>query len=114
MRAGRSRGPKGATASVDGGRHSGEAASVGDPTSAAGPSASVRIAVAGAGGRMGQALIEAVLAASDLALAGALDLPGSVAQGTDAGARFGRTTGIRVAMDVDAVLRGVDVLVDFT
>lgn len=82
--------------------------------SAAGPSPSVRIAVAGAGGRMGQALIEAVLAARDLALAGALDLPDSVAQGADAGARFGRTTGIRVAMDVDAVLRGVDVLVDFT
>jgi len=75
---------------------------------------SVRIAVAGAGGRMGQALIDAVLAAPDLALAGALDLPDSVAQGTDAGARCGRTTGVRVASDVDAVLRGVDVLVDFT
>ena len=37
---------------------------------------SLRVAVAGAGGRMGQALIEAVLAAPDLALAAALDVAG--------------------------------------
>ena len=73
-----------------------------------------RIAVAGAGGRMGQALIEATLAASDLALAGALDLPGSAAAGQDAGARFGRVTGVAVGSDVDAALAAADVLIDFT
>lgn len=37
---------------------------------------SVRVAIAGAGGRMGRTLIEATLAASDLSLAAALDVPG--------------------------------------
>ena len=43
--------------------------------------APLRIAIAGASGRMGQMLIEAVLAAPDLQLAGALDIAGSTAQG---------------------------------
>ncbi|HET7032760.1 MAG TPA: 4-hydroxy-tetrahydrodipicolinate reductase, partial [Casimicrobiaceae bacterium] len=34
----------------------------------------VRVAIAGAGGRMGQALIEAVLSDRELALAAALDV----------------------------------------
>ena len=74
----------------------------------------VRVAVAGAAGRMGQALIEATLASDDLALAGALDVPGSSAMGGDAGERFGRTTGVRVASDVDAILSACDVFIDFT
>jgi len=74
----------------------------------------VRIAVAGAGGRMGQALIEAVLADSQCQLAAALDIAGSPAEGRDAGERFGRATGIAVASDVDAALRAADVLIDFT
>jgi len=73
-----------------------------------------RIAVAGAGGRMGQALIEATLAAPDLALAAAFDLPESPASGQDAGARFGRVTGVAVGSDVDAALAAADVLIDFT
>ncbi len=72
------------------------------------------IAIAGAGGRMGQALIEATLGAADLALAAALDVPGSAALGRDAGERFGRTSGITIGSDVDAALRGADVLIDFT
>ena len=36
-----------------------------------------RIAIAGAGGRMGQGLVAAVLAAPDLALAAALDVTGA-------------------------------------
>ena len=36
-----------------------------------------RIAIAGAGGRMGQALVEAVLADPGLILSAALDVPGS-------------------------------------
>jgi 4-hydroxy-tetrahydrodipicolinate reductase len=74
----------------------------------------VRLAIAGAGGRMGQALIEATLASDDLTLAGALDIGGSPALGLDAGARCGRSTGVRVASDVDAVVGNCDVLVDFT
>ena len=45
-----------------------------------------RIAVSGAGGRMGQMLIEAVLASDDCALSGALDLAASPLLGVDAAA----------------------------
>ena len=76
--------------------------------------AAVRIAVAGAGGRMGQALIEAVLADRESALAAALDIAGSPAAGRDAGERFGRATGVCVSVDVDAAVRAAEVLIDFT
>ncbi len=44
---------------------------------------------------MGRMLIEAVLQADDLQLAGALDVAGSPALGQDAGAFLGRTLGVR-------------------
>ena len=74
----------------------------------------VRVAIAGAGGRMGQALIEATLAATDLTLAGALDVAGSPVIGADAGERCGGSTGVHVVSDVDAVVAAADVLIDFT
>ncbi|CAG1010108.1 4-hydroxy-tetrahydrodipicolinate reductase [Burkholderiales bacterium] len=74
----------------------------------------IRIAIAGAGGRMGQALIATVLAAPDLALAAALDVPDAASCGRDAGTPMGRATGITVGTDVDAALALADVLVDFT
>jgi 4-hydroxy-tetrahydrodipicolinate reductase len=73
-----------------------------------------RIAVAGAGGRMGLALIEATLAATDLTLGAAFDMPGAPAAGHDAGARFGRVTGIMVGDAVGDAVRAADVLIDFT
>ncbi|MDD5002063.1 MAG: 4-hydroxy-tetrahydrodipicolinate reductase, partial [Thiomonas arsenitoxydans] len=45
-----------------------------------------RIAIAGASGRMGRTLVEAVLAAPDCSIGAALDMPGSPALGQDAGA----------------------------
>ena len=74
----------------------------------------VRVAIAGAGGRMGQALIDATLAAPDLTLAGALDVAGSPMLGVDAGAQLGRSTGVRIVADIDAVADTCDVLIDFT
>ena len=74
----------------------------------------VRLAIAGAAGRMGQALIEASLAMPEVALTAALDVPGSPAQDRDAGERFGRATGVKVGHDVRKLLRGADVLIDFT
>jgi 4-hydroxy-tetrahydrodipicolinate reductase len=74
----------------------------------------VRIAVAGAGGRMGQALIEATLSDRELALAAAFDMAGSPLVGHDAGERFGRTTGVLVGTDADAAAAAADVLIDFT
>lgn len=74
----------------------------------------VRVAIAGAGGRMGQALVDAALAAADVELMAALDVADSPAIGSDAGARSGRTTGVRIAADAAAALAHADVLVDFT
>ncbi len=72
------------------------------------------IAIAGAGGRMGQALIEATLATPGFALAAALDVPGAAGIGRDAGERFGCATGVIVGCDIDAAVAAADVLIDFT
>ena len=74
----------------------------------------LRIAVAGASGRMGRMLVEAVLAAPDFALAGALDQAGSAALGQDAGAFAGRATGVTITDDLRAGLAQAQVLIDFT
>jgi 4-hydroxy-tetrahydrodipicolinate reductase len=74
----------------------------------------LNVAVAGAGGRMGRMLIEAVLASGDCRLSGALDMPGSPALGQDAGAFAGRETGVAVTANLHAGLAGADVLIDFT
>lgn len=73
-----------------------------------------RIAIAGASGRMGRMLVEAVRDADDCALAGALDIPGSPAVGTDAGAFAGLATGVAITADLREGLKNADVLIDFT
>jgi len=75
---------------------------------------SMKIAVAGASGRMGRMLIEAVLGAGDAKLAGALDVADSPAIGRDAGDFLGRATGVRVTASLDEGLAGADFLIDFT
>lgn len=72
------------------------------------------IAIGGCGGRMGQALIEAVLGAPDLALTGAIEVAHSPLLGRDAGERGGRRTDVNVTADLDEGLRGARVLIDFT
>jgi 4-hydroxy-tetrahydrodipicolinate reductase len=78
------------------------------------PASAVKVAIAGASGRMGHMLIEAVLAAPDCQLHGALDVPGSAALGQDAGAWLGRHTGVAITADLRTGLSGADVLIDFT
>jgi 4-hydroxy-tetrahydrodipicolinate reductase len=73
-----------------------------------------KIAIAGASGRMGQMLIEAVRAADDCVLTGALDVSTSPAIGRDAGAFSGQTTGVHITSDLVAGLKGSEVLIDFT
>jgi 4-hydroxy-tetrahydrodipicolinate reductase len=63
---------------------------------------------------MGRMLVEAVLGSADCTLAGALDMPGSAAIGQDAAAFLGRHAGVVISDDLDAGLRGADVLIDFT
>jgi 4-hydroxy-tetrahydrodipicolinate reductase len=74
----------------------------------------LRVAIAGASGRMGQMLIEAVLKADDLVLAGALDVAGSPALGRDAGALLGAPQGVAITDDLDQGLAKAQVLIDFT
>lgn len=73
-----------------------------------------RICVAGASGRMGRMLIEAVLASGDCTLSGALDIAGSAFEGRDATAFAGRESGILITPDFRQGLKGSDVLIDFT
>ncbi|MGG1947235.1 4-hydroxy-tetrahydrodipicolinate reductase [Trinickia sp. NRRL B-1857] len=73
-----------------------------------------KIAIAGASGRMGRMLIEAVLNDPDTTLAGALDRAGSPQLGEDAGAFLGQHTGVALTDDLDGVLAGADCLIDFT
>ncbi|TMH11584.1 MAG: 4-hydroxy-tetrahydrodipicolinate reductase [Betaproteobacteria bacterium] len=74
----------------------------------------LRIAVAGASGRMGRMLIEAVSAADDLVLVGALDVSGSAAIGQDASAFLGQPCGVAIGADLQAGLANAQVLIDFT
>ena len=74
----------------------------------------MRVAIAGASGRMGRVLVEAVLAADDCHLVGALDIAASPALGQDAGAFAGRHTGVAITADLDAGLHDAQVLIDFT
>jgi 4-hydroxy-tetrahydrodipicolinate reductase len=74
----------------------------------------IQFAVAGAGGRMGRMLIEAVQASGDGVLAAALDVPGSPAVGRDAGEALGVATGVRIETDIDSALAGAGCLIDFT
>ena len=73
----------------------------------------MRIAIAGASGRMGRTLIEAVLGAGDLRLAAALDAEASPLLGRDAGEAVGSQCGILVTADL-AALASADCLIDFT
>jgi 4-hydroxy-tetrahydrodipicolinate reductase len=77
-------------------------------------SVAARVVIAGSGGRMGQTLIEALLAQPDLVLVGALDVAASPLAGRDAGERFARATGVAISADVAGALRNADVLIDFT
>jgi len=74
----------------------------------------IPIAVAGASGRMGRMLVEAVLASGDCRLSGALDVPGSPAIGQDAAAFLGKPCGVAVTSDLRLGLQGAQVLIDFT
>jgi 4-hydroxy-tetrahydrodipicolinate reductase len=74
----------------------------------------LRVAIAGSAGRMGQTLIEAVLADETLTLAAALEQPGHAALGRAPAAGAGKTGALRVTDDVTAALEASDVLIDFT
>ncbi|MDU0810469.1 MAG: 4-hydroxy-tetrahydrodipicolinate reductase [Burkholderia sp.] len=74
----------------------------------------MKIAIAGASGRMGRILIEAILKDPDMKLTGVLSRSNGVHFGQDAGLFLGKKTGIMLTNDIDAVLSNSDYLIDFT
>ena len=74
----------------------------------------VRVAIAGASGRMGRALLDAATSTEGIVLAGALDIAGSPCAGRDAGELCAAAQGVVVATDAAAALAACDVLIDFT
>jgi len=73
-----------------------------------------RIAVSGAAGRMGQALVRCACSLPTVQLVAALEQAGHAALGRDAGAVAGlEPCGVRITDDTEAV-RAADVLIDFT
>ncbi|UCG97954.1 MAG: 4-hydroxy-tetrahydrodipicolinate reductase [Burkholderiales bacterium] len=73
----------------------------------------VRLAIAGASGRMGRMLVEAALADPAMEITVALDRADSPELGRDCGDFLGRRTGVAIDADLDR-LAGADVLIDFT
>ena len=83
-------------------------------TSTSSPTTPWRVAVAGASGRMGRMLVEAIQNSGDCVLTAALDLPGSPALGMDAAAFLGQTSGAVIESDLKSALSKADFLIDFT
>lgn len=75
----------------------------------------MRLIVAGAGGRMGRTLVKAIAETKGLALAGALEGPGSPLLGKDAGELAGLgANDVKITADAAALLDKADGVVDFT
>src|SRR6185369_14735745 len=75
----------------------------------------IKIAVCGAAGRMGGRIIVAVNEAQGVELSGALERPGHPMLGQDAGMLAGTgPLGVKVTDDINAVVEGCDVMIDFT
>jgi len=74
----------------------------------------MKIAIAGATGRMGKMLIEAVLNCTDAELVGALEHASCPLLGEDAGAFLGKKTGVVITSDITKALSSAEFLIDFT
>lgn len=74
-----------------------------------------KVAVVGAAGRMGKALIQAVSDAEGMILGAAIERPGSTLIGADAGELVGiGRTGVTIQNALEAVVDDFDVVIDFT
>ena len=74
----------------------------------------IQVAVAGASGRMGHMLIEALRDTPECQLAGALDIPSSLGIGNDATGFLGQASGVTIESDIRKGLINSQVLIDFT
>ena len=74
----------------------------------------LRVAIAGASGRMGQMLAQALTEAADCQLVGALDVASSVFIGNDATGFLGQASGVVIQSNLHVGLQNAHVLIDFT
>lgn len=74
----------------------------------------IKLAVAGASGRMGHMLIEAIAADPQLILCGALGIEQSAGLGGDAAGFTGQPAGVLITSDLAVGLAQADCLIDFT
>ena len=74
----------------------------------------VKLAIAGASGRMGRMLIEAALKDESVQVVAALDREDSPLLGRDAGELVGATLGVTISTNVDAAFQLADCMIDFT
>jgi 4-hydroxy-tetrahydrodipicolinate reductase len=74
----------------------------------------IRVAIAGASGRMGRMLIEAALKDEGVTLAAAFDRPGNSFVGRDAGELAGAACGVVIGDDPRVAIAAADCLIDFT
>ena len=77
--------------------------------------ADMRLIVAGAGGRMGRALVRVISETPGAVLAGALEAPGSELLGKDAGVLAGLPeNGVKLSADLWTLSANADGILDFT
>ena len=75
----------------------------------------MKVAIAGAGGRMGRTLVKAIAESKGLVVSGALEPAGSPLIGKDAGELAGLgKSGVVLTADADAALAQADGVIDFT
>lgn len=74
----------------------------------------MRMVIAGAAGRMGRTLLEAVSRDASMTLAAAFDVAGSPMIGRDSGEAAGAACGVMIGSDAQAAIKAGDCLVDFT
>ena len=74
----------------------------------------IHVAIAGAGGRMGRALLAAAAAQSGFAVTGTFEHESSTLLGRDAGELSANAKGVVITADVTAGLANAHVLIDFT
>jgi 4-hydroxy-tetrahydrodipicolinate reductase len=77
--------------------------------------ADIRLLIAGAGGRMGRALVRAATETRGFTVAGAFEGKGAAGIGKDAGELAGvGALGVKIAADPAALLKNADAILDFT
>ena len=75
----------------------------------------IRIAVAGAGGRMGKRILTLAQADPEFQIVGALEKEGADILGMDVGSLMGQdSSGVKVTADIEEALASAQLLIDFT